>query len=290
VGHAKPVQLDETTARVALSLRYEPGGPELAAVRTAGAAAVLAGSGRAPDLAREAQQMMRECARLGISILIPGAIGWPTQLDDLRVPPVVLYRRGTDFRPLLLRSVSIVGSRSASASGMRIARAWAAELAQRGITITSGAAFGIDGAAHQGALAASRPTVAVLAGGVDVPSPRAHRAMLEQIAGTGSIVSEAPLGAEPLRHRFLVRNRLIAALTPLTVVVQAAARSGALSTARQAADLNRIVVAVPGAVADPAHAGCHGLIRDRVAELVTSSEEISDLLEPLALQGSSTTR
>ncbi len=284
------MQIDDITARVALSLRFEPGGPGLAAVAALGAPAVLAQTPGAQELADAAARMRHTCALRGVSILTPGTLGWPTQLDDLAVPPVVLYCRGADPRPALLRSVSIVGSRAASASGVRIARLWAQQLARQGITIVSGAAFGIDGAAHQGALAAGGATVAVLASGVDIASPRAHRAMLDQIAGRGSILSEVPLGAEPLRHRFLVRNRVIAALTPLTVVVQAAARSGALSTARQAADLHRIVVAVPGAVADPAHAGCNALIRDRVAELAASGDEIVELLDPLLRQGSSTAR
>ena len=149
---------------------------------------------------------------------------------------------------LVDRSVAIVGSRASTAYGEHVAGELGHQLAERGWTVVSGGAFGIDAAAHRGALAAEAPTVAVLACGVDRPYPAAHGALLHRIAETGLLVSEWPPGAAPHRHRFLVRNRLIAALTRGTVVVEAAARSGAQATARRARKLGRQVLVVPGPV------------------------------------------
>jgi DNA processing protein len=230
----------------------------------------------------------------GFTAIGRGSAGWPTQLDDLATVPPELFTCGRPLRPALLRSVAIVGSRAATPHGVALATRWAAELAGRGFTIVSGGAFGIDAAAHRGALQAGGHTVAVLAAGVDIDSPRAHGGLLEVIRRRGTVVSELPLGTPPSRHGFLIRNRLIAALAPGTLVVQAAHRSGALNTARQAADLNRVVMAVPGEVTDAAHGGCHHLIRENVAVLVSSADEVAELLTPLTApptdQGSSTAR
>ena len=262
--------------RIVLSGQVEPGETAQAAWRGGAAAALLA----RPDRLTQAARSARAWQARGIGIHIPGDAGWPSQLDDLPAPPLVLYTRGQPLRPLLLRSVTVVGSRSATGDGRRLARDWARSLAGYGCTVVSGAAFGIDAAAHQGALAAGR-TVAVLASGVDLPSPAAHADLLQRIGQAGAIVSELPPGTRPARHRFLARNRLIAALTPGTLVVQAAQRSGALATARRAAELNRVVMAVPGSVTDPAHDGCHALIRDAAAVLVRRPSDVTELLAPI---------
>lgn len=264
---------------MALSRISEPGDPAVAAsLRRCGAASLLVGRS---DAVQWAVESLPRWADAGIDVLVPGDPGWPSQLDDLEQPPLVLYTRGSPLRRSLLRSVTVVGSRSATTDGLRVAAAWSAALARQGFTVVSGAAFGIDAAAHRGALSVGGSTVAVLAAGVDVASPAAHSDLLHQIAHHGTIVSEVPPGTAPARHRFLARNRVIAAATPGTVVVQAAPRSGALATARRAAALHRVVMAVPGSVSDAAHAGCHTLIRDGVAVLVRAPADIAELLGPI---------
>jgi DNA processing protein len=182
------------------------------------------------------------------------------------VPPVALWVRGPDrLDQLVDRSVAIVGSRASTAYGEHVAGEFGHQLGERGWTVVSGGAFGIDAAAHRGALAAGAPTVAVLACGVDRPYPASHGALFHRIIETGLLVSEWPPGCAPLRHRFLVRNRLIAALTRGTVVVEAAARSGAQATAKRARRLGREVLVVPGPVTSAMSVGCHELLRDREA-------------------------
>jgi DNA processing protein len=207
------------------------------------------------------------------------------------VPPIALWvRGGRRLDEVVDRSVAIVGSRASTAYGEHVAGELGHRLGERGWTVVSGGAFGIDAAAHRGALAAGAPTVAVLSCGVDRPYPAAHGALFARIADTGLLVSEWPPGCAPLRHRFLVRNRLIAALTRGTVVVEAAARSGAQATAQRARKLGRSVLVVPGPVTSAMSVGCHELLRDeRVgARLVASAahvvEEVgslgADLAEP----------
>jgi DNA processing protein len=193
------------------------------------------------------------------------------------VPPMALWVRGN--RPLdelVDRSVALVGSRASTAYGEHVAAELAHGLGERGWTTVSGGAFGIDAAAHRGALAAGAPTVAVLACGVDRAYPSAHSALFTRVLDDGLLVSEWPPGCAPLRHRFLVRNRLIAALTRGTVVVEAAARSGAQATANRARDLGKEVMAVPGPVTSAMSVGCHELLRnaERGAVLVTSAAEV----------------
>jgi DNA processing protein len=193
------------------------------------------------------------------------------------VPPVGLWVRGpARLDELADRSVAIVGSRASTAYGEHVAGELGHQLGERGWTVVSGGAFGIDAAAHRGALAAEAPTMAVLACGVDRPYPAAHGALFSRIAETGLLVSEWPPGCAPLRHRFLVRNRLIAALTRGTVVVEAAARSGAQATARRARKLGRELLVVPGPVTSAMSVGCHELLREREegATLVTSAAQV----------------
>ncbi|MDQ5972897.1 MAG: DNA-protecting protein DprA [Actinomycetota bacterium] len=206
---------------------------------------------------------------------------WPSQLDDLgHQAPFALWVSGAaSLRLLALRSVAVVGARACTAYGEEVARSWSAELGGERWSVLSGGAYGIDAAAHRGALAAGGTTICVLAGGVDMPYPRAHDALIARIADEGLVVSESPPGESVRRQRFLSRNRLIAALSRATLVVEAAARSGTIATARAAAAMNRPVLAVPGPVTSPASAGCHRMIRDGDALLVESPGDVLDLLD-----------
>ncbi|MGK5556196.1 DNA-processing protein DprA [Actinomadura kijaniata] len=220
---------------------------------------------------------MTVAEHLGCRFVCPGDPEWPTTLDDLGVErPYGLWLRGPeDLRFTCLRSVAVVGSRAASSYGLRFAAELGADLAERGWAVISGGALGIDAAAHRGALAADGPTVAVLANGVDVPYPASNEGLFAEMARRALLVSESPLGAHPRRTRFLVRNRVIAALSRGTVVVEAARRSGALNTAKWARQLGREVMAVPGPADSVASVGCHRLLRDQPpALLVTRWEEV----------------
>ncbi len=227
-------------------------------------------------IAAEPDQDMAVCARFRGRLICPGDPEWPTTLDDLGDGrPYALWLRGPgDLRNACLRSVAVVGSRAASPYGLRAASDFASELADRGWTVISGGALGIDAAAHRGALAADGPTVAVLANGVDVPYPASNEGLFAELARRCLLVSESPPGTHPHRLRFLVRNRVIAALSRGTVIVEAEARSGALNTAGWAAKLGRVVMAVPGPVTSRTSVGCHRLLREEGTTLVTRTEEI----------------
>nr|WP_205693099.1 DNA-processing protein DprA [Cellulomonas sp. IC4_254] len=224
-----------------------------------------------------------DLADRGGVLVVPGTPAWPPALDDLGpAAPLCLWLRGaSDLAALAERSVAVVGARAATAYGERIAGDLGAGLAERGVTVVSGGAFGVDVAAHRGALAVGGPTVALLAGGVDRPSPAGNLAVLERVVDDGgALVAESPPGTPPSRARFLQRNRVIAALTRATVVVEAAWRSGALSTAARAGELLRPVGAVPGPVTSMASVGCHRLLRDGAAVCVTDAAEVVELLDP----------
>jgi DNA processing protein len=222
-------------------------------------------------------------ARSGIRLVCPGDHEWPGQLADLGdEQPYALWLRGcADLRFSCLRSVAVVGSRAASAYGSYVAAEFAASVSARGWAVVSGGAFGVDASAHQGALAADGVTVAVLACGVDIPYPAAHTDLLEAIAAQGVIVSEWPPGRNVSRLRFLVRNRVIAALATGTLVVEAGQRSGAISTARHARDLGRRLMAVPGPITSDLSAGCHHIIREWQGTLVTSAADVVEYLSPV---------
>ncbi len=233
---------------------------------------------RLPDA--DPDRLLAAAEELGGRLVCPGDAEWPSQLGDLgAAQPLALWVRGDlDLRFACLRSVAIVGSRSATAYGVHVAAELAAGLADRGWCTVSGGAFGIDAAAHRGALAAGGATVVVLACGLDVPYPSAHRGLFTDIARDGLLVSELPPGTTPTRHRFLIRNRAIAALTRGTVVVEAARRSGALNTARHARDLHRVVMAVPGPVTSLTSAGCHALLREPHTVCVTDAPEVLEMV------------
>jgi DNA processing protein len=221
----------------------------------------------------------------GIRVVTPDDPEWPGQLADLGDDqPYALWLRGNaDLRFGCLRSVAIVGSRAATAYGSYVAAEFAASLAARGLAVVSGGAFGVDAAAHRGALSADGVTVAVLACGVDVPYPTAHAELFDAIAAQGVLASEWPPGQHVSRLRFLVRNRVIAALATGTLVVEAAQRSGALNTARHARDLHRRLMAVPGPVTSDLSAGCHQVIREWQGLLVTSAAEVIEHLSPVGV-------
>jgi DNA processing protein len=219
----------------------------------------------------------------GIRLVCPGDPEWPGQLADLGDDqPYALWLRGhADLRFSCLRAVAIVGSRAATAYGSYVAAEFAASVAARGLAVVSGGAFGVDAAAHRGALSADGVTVAVLACGVDMAYPTAHAELFDAIAAQGVLVSEWPPGRQVSRLRFLVRNRVIAALATGTLVVEASQRSGAVNTARHARDLRRRLMAVPGPVTSDLSAGCHQVIREWQATLVTSAAEVIEHLSPV---------
>jgi DNA processing protein len=309
----------ERRARVALSFLADPGDAVLgAALRTRTTAEVLAlvtGTDAEGDLALEsapesealARALVRWRSRLGLlpsvarlaawqdsgmRLIIPGDPEWPTQLDDLGdACPLVLWLRGTaDLRYACLRSVAVVGSRACTHYGEKVAIELGASLAERGMTVISGGAYGVDAGAHRGALAGDGLTVAVLAGGLHHGYPRGHDGLFSAIAAQGVLASECPPAQAPTRPGFLVRNRLIAALSRGTVVVEAALRSGALNTARHARELCRPVMAVPGPIDSDQSAGCHELIREYGAMCVTSADDVIEHLQPSGTDGSRSPR
>ncbi|WP_034487008.1 DNA-processing protein DprA [Actinomadura oligospora] len=304
---------DDQTARAILTALAEPGEPVLnQIIDRVGAPGALEAirSGRLPDaptgrtaddseVARMTERLahwrirlsaaepasdLLVAERLGVRLVCPGDPEWPTTLDDLgsRRPYALWLRGPTDLRHGCLRSVALVGARAASSYGLRIAAEMACELGDRGWTVVSGGAMGIDAAAHRGSLAAGGPTVAVLANGVDVPYPACNDGLFAELARRELLISESPPGTAPRRQRFLVRNRVIAALSRGTVVVEAGRRSGALSTAHWARKLSRVVMAVPGPVTSASSVGCHALLRDPPpALLVTRSEEVIEAVGEL---------
>ena len=216
----------------------------------------------------------------GIRLVCPGDPEWPSQLEVLGdARPWGLWVRGSgDLRYACLRSVSVVGTRSATAYGSHVCTEMAATLAERGWTVVSGGAFGIDGCAHRSAIRAGGVTIAVFACGVDRDYPPGHHGLFRDIRADGATISEWPPGRMPTRPGFLVRNRVIAALSRGTVVVEAALRSGALNTARHARDQGRPLMAVPGPVTSTLSAGCHEIIRDWGAVCVTGAWDVIEVL------------
>jgi DNA processing protein len=294
----------ERLARAALSRIGEPGDPrltdlvqELRGVRVltnlrAQAAVPALGADRAARAAAvEPGRELVRAAKRGIRFVVPGDEEWPAPLDDLaHAPhlherggvPVGLWCRGAlRLDEATEHAVAVVGSRSATTYGADVAADVAATLVRASWTVVSGAAFGIDQAAHRGALSNRGRTVAVLACGVDRAYPAAHRPLLDYIVDVGLVVSEAPPGCAPTRIRFLARNRAIAALSRGVVVVEAAVRSGALNTASWAGGLGRTVMGVPGPVTSEPSAGVHQLIRARDALLVTTGEEVLEAVGPM---------
>jgi DNA processing protein len=292
----------ERVARAGLSRIAEPGDPAVArAVVAEGAVQVWEALRRGVPVGQVSQGVLpgivakadgydpradlATAERLGGRLVCPGDPEWPADRlhwDAKRLlepPPLALWVRGRwPLSEVVERSVAVVGARAASSYGLHVAADLAAGLAERGATVISGGAYGIDAAAHRGALrAAAAPTIAVLACGVDVAYPRGNDRLLRDVAEQGLVVSELPPSSHPTRRRFIVRNRLIAALSLGTVVVEAALRSGSLATLERARLLNRYVMAVPGPITSVMSAGCHLEIR-KGAECVTRSAEVLELV------------
>lgn len=220
-------------------------------------------------------------ARVGARTVVPGDDDWPDRLDGPDAPVLLHVRGEGSLAGLVDRSVAIVGSRASTGYGEHMARELGAGAATRGWTVVSGAAYGIDASAHLGALAADGPCVAVLPCGPDRVYPVGSQGLVGQVARTGLVVTEHPVGAVARRHRFLSRNRIIAALSRATCVVEAGLRSGSLNTASWAEHHHRPVGAVPGPVTSMSSAGCHEWIRSGQASLVTDAAELLALAAPI---------
>ena len=310
----------EALARAALTYLAEPGDPALGAlleicepaeVLAAIKADLLPGTGPGcGDSAASRKALERALARWrarlpalpadadiaaaagggDVRLACPGDPEWPNGLDELgQARPYALWLRGgADLRAACLRAVSMVGSRAATGYGAHVAGEMAADLGEQGWTVISGGAYGIDAAAHRGALATRAVTIAILACGVDHPYPAGHAELFADIAARGLVVSEWPPGRPPARMRFLVRNRTIAALSAGTVIIEAGERSGALNTARHAAELGRPLMAVPGPVTSAQSSGCHRIIREWGATCVTCAADVIEMLSPLTDPGTRT--
>lgn len=242
-------------------------------------AAVGRWRGRKP--AWDPEPHLERARRVGARVVVRGDPEWPAELDDLGdAAPYCLWVRGPASIARVYRdSIAVVGSRSSTAYGEHVAGVLASDLAEDGRAVISGGAYGIDARAHRGALASGGTTIAVMAGGIDRLYPAGNDDLLRAVAESGAVMGELPPGYAPHRNRFLTRNRVIAA-AKATVVVEAAHRSGALSTAFHAAELGRPVGAVPGPVTVPGFAGCHRLIRGG-ATLVTGARDVLGLVEHL---------
>jgi DNA processing protein len=288
-------------SRLALSLLCEPGDPRLPAllalhtpdelveaIRTDEPLATkpwpAAWTHRAQTLDRRIEQVEQLARAAALRWVVPGDRGWPVALDDLdhveplhgaTGAPLGLWVRGTArLRDLSATSVAVVGARDCTPYGAEAAAEIAADAAASGVTVVSGAAFGIDASAHRGALAMGRSTIAVLACDAGTDYPKAHAALLSRIAEAGLVISEQPPGQVPTKARFLSRNRLIAGLTGGTVVVEARRRSGSLNTLHWADRLGRPTMAVPGPVTSQQSGGTHQAVRDGKAVLVTGGPDV----------------
>lgn len=295
----------EARDRLALSLLVEPGDPrlpQLLATHEPGriVSAIRGGPGLpgfgipeawsegGHDLDRRLELCVARAADAGLRWISPGHREWPERLADLdhiddvhgsTGAPLGLWLRGTGrLAELVEQSVAIVGARDCTTYGAECASDLGADLTDAGWTVVSGAAYGIDACAHRGALAMGRPTVAVLACGADVDYPRSHASLLDRIAEEGLVVSEQAPGQIPIKRRFLSRNRIIAALSVGTVVVEAALRSGSLNTLNRADQLGRVTMAVPGPVTSKASGGAHAAVREGRAVLVTSGKDVVEEL------------
>ncbi|MFF5883859.1 DNA-processing protein DprA [Streptomyces sp. NPDC012589] len=258
----------------AVARRLRSGGPPLPGVSGRRWAGLLARAERARP-----RQDLAVARDAGVRFVCPGGAEWPRQLDDLGdARPLGLWVRGpAGLRMWALRSVAVVGARACTEYGAHMAATLSAGLAESGWIVVSGGAYGVDGAAHRGALASGGATVAVLACGVDRPYPRGHTQLIGRIAEQGLVIGELPPGEHPTQSRFVLRNRVIAALTRGTVVVEAAHRSGSLVTARAAQRLGRHTMGVPGPATSGLSAGVHELLRQG-AVLVTDAAEIVELV------------
>jgi DNA processing protein len=228
----------------------------------------------------DVDEIAKRIESTGAIFLTPEMEQWPEQLNELAAVPIGLIVKG-DLDILKERGLAIVGTRNPTPYGIRNAGDFAAGFVDREWVIISGGAYGIDSAAHKGALIAEGSTVAVLAAGIDVAYPAGNARLFAEISENGALISEVLPGVHAIPSRFLTRNRIIAALSQATLVVEAAFRSGSLRTARDAAELMRPVMAIPGPISAPTSEGCHRLIGERAAELVTSVADAIELISTL---------
>ena len=265
--------------RLVIAAHHEPGAVKIARdIQERGVEEVFAAIPEPLRInIRECYQSIANC---GGELITPEDSDWPHLLNDLEVPPIAIIVKG-DTSILKEDSLAIVGTRNPTPYGVRNAQDFAAGFVDRGWAIVSGGAYGIDSAAHKGALIAEGVTIAVTASGLDSPYPAGNQRLFDEITENGAIITEYLPGVMARPHRFLVRNRLIAALSRGTVVVEAAFRSGSLRTARDASDLLRPVMAIPGPINAPTSEGCHRLIGERSAELVSSVADAYELLSSL---------
>ena len=286
-----------TRARIALACVCEPGEAGLAdLIQARGPSALVAAflAGRSVPIPRAAAigarlaeldlaEHLTRAEDLGCRIVVPGDLEWPGRIDDLGPQrPLALWCWGeANVRLHAVTSISMVGARACTRYGEMVAREWSACLASENVSIVSGGAYGIDSAAHRGALSVDGSTICILAGGVDQPYPRGHEGLFSQIMERGVLVSEAPLGETVRRRRFLTRNRLIAAISSATCVVEAAHRSGSARTASYAADLHRPVLAVPGPVTSETSVGTHRLIAEQIATIAAEVQDLRDAIGPV---------
>ena len=226
----------------------------------------------------DCEKSSEEILKAGGHFLSPEDETWPHALNDLVAPPIGLITTAPIRQS---SSVAIVGTRNPTSYGARVASEFAAGFVDREWSVISGGAYGIDTSAHQGALAAEGFTIAVLASGISVNYPAGNERLFAQIRESGALISEVMPDVKARPERFLTRNRIIAALSLGTLVVEAAFRSGSLRTAREAASLYRTVMAIPGPITSPTSDGCHRLIQERCAEIVTSPADAIELMNPL---------
>ena len=236
-------------------------------------------------LTYSSEYLLEQISKVGARFVTPDSAEWPQNLHDLVAPPIGFVVKGNiPTAP----SVAIVGTRNPTVYGARIASEFSSGFADREFVVVSGGAYGIDTHAHRGCIAAEGRTIAVVASGIDVDYPAGNARLFAEIQESGAIISEVMPGVRARPERFLTRNRIIAAISLGTIVIEAAFRSGSLRTARDAAELMRIVMAVPGPITSPTSDGCHRLIGERCAEIVTSVSNAMELLEPLTARNTGT--
>jgi DNA processing protein len=226
-----------------------------------------------------------EISKAGGVFITPEDNDWPISLADLATPPIGLVIAGD--RSVLLKldkSISIVGSRQPTNYGLQLSYSLASQASLAQLVVVSGGAYGIDTASHQGALSVGGLSIAVLAGGINRLYPLENQKLFKDITKSGLLISEVMPNTESKPYRFLIRNRLIAALSRSTVVVEAKFISGSIRTARDAAEIFRPVFAIPGPVTSPLSEGCHRLIAERVADIATSLDEILEVITPLQMR------
>ena len=225
----------------------------------------------------EPETVWNRCLELGVAVSIRGHAGYPDELVDDLFAPAVLFSKGS-LSLLERRRVGIVGTRNATALGRTLAFEFGHDLSDAGVSVISGLALGIDGAAHRGALAsASAAPVGVVGSGLDVVYPAAHRALWDEVSERGVLMSEVPPGTEPAAYRFPARNRIIAALCEVLVVVESRKSGGSLLTAQEALDRGRSVLAMPGSPRNPASVGTNLLLTDGAAPATTTADILGAL-------------